>query len=291
MSDYYQILGVSKNASESEIKAAYRKQALKWHPDRNRSPQANDKFKQINKAYEVLSDPKKREMYDRYGADFFEKGGAAGGPQSYTYRQGPFTYTYTNFAGEGFPFSGEEFDFGGFSDPFEIFEQFFGFKSPFSRQSRTKRRPVYELTLDFEEAIEGVTKKLTIDNKEKTVKIPAGVDEGTRIRFSDFDLVIAIRPHPYFKRNGQDLYLEKEISYPLASLGGAVTVNTIKEEVKLRVRPGTQPGTMVRLKGKGVPYPNSSLKGDLYVVFKVKVPEKISTKAKKLLEELEAELK
>ncbi len=117
--DYYEILGVSKNATLDEIKAAYRKQALKWHPDRNKSPEAVEKFKEINKAFEVLSDPKKREIYDQYGEAAFKPGGFPGaGSQTYTYREGPFTYTYTT-SGEGFPF--EDFDFGGFSDPFEIF--------------------------------------------------------------------------------------------------------------------------------------------------------------------------
>jgi len=138
--DYYDILGVSKNASKEEIKKAYRKLALEWHPDRNKSSNANDKFKEINEAYEVLADPKKKATYDQFGHAAFGPGAAPGGFGAYgfpggftrTYKKGPFTYTYTTY-GTG---SGVEFDFGGFSDPFEIFEQFFGGGYPFRRAVR-----------------------------------------------------------------------------------------------------------------------------------------------------------
>ncbi len=288
MVDYYEILGVKKGASDSEIKASYRKQALKWHPDRNKSAEASDKFKEINKAFEVLSDPKKKEMYDQYGPEAFERGGfGGGGPQGNTYREGPFTYTYSSSGGN--PFEGA--DFGGFSDPFEIFEQFFGFQSPFNRGGRgQKRRDVYEMELTFDEAVSGVEKDTVIKGERKSIKIPAGVDDGMRIRFTDFDVQVRVRHHPYFKREGQDIYLEKEISYPLAVLGGVVEVPTINGKIKLKIRPGTQPNSAVRLRGEGIPYPNSSRRGDEYVIYKVKVPEKVSSKAKKLLEELKNDL-
>ena len=281
MSDYYEVLGVSKNATDHEIKVAYRKQALKWHPDRNKSTEATEKFKEINKAFEVLSDPNKKQRYDQYGAEAFERnqsapGGSAGGPFSYTYS--------SNFGGEN-PFEGV--GFGGFSDPFDIFEQFFGFQNPQGR--RAKRRDLYEINLTFEEAVHGVEKTTVIKGENKTIKIPAGVDNGNSIRFSDFDLQVRVRPHAYFKREGQDIYLEKEISYSLAVLGGTVEVETIDEKVKLKVRPGTQSGTTVRLRGQGVVYPNTTRRGDQYTIFKIKVPERISSKARKLLEELENE--
>ena len=283
MSDYYDILGVSKNASANEIKTAYRKQALKWHPDRNKSTGAAEKFKEINKAFEVLSDPKKKEIYDQYGESAFERGGfghpGAGGSQ--TYQQGPFTYTYTT----------EGFDFGGFSDPFEIFEQFFGFQSPFSGGRRGQhRREVYEIELTFDEAVHGTKKETVIKGDNKSIKIPAGVDNGTRIRFSDFDLQVRVKPHPYFRREGQDIYFEKEILYPLAILGGVIEVPTINGMVKLKVRSGTQSGTAVRLREQGIPYPNSYKKGDQYVIFKIHTPERVSSRAKKLLEELQKEI-
>ena len=289
MNDYYEVLGVSKNASAQEIKTAYRKQALKWHPDRNKSAEATEKFKRINKAFEVLSDAKKKEVYDQYGEQAFERGGGAGRPGqgAYSYGQGPFTYTYTtDSGGEGSPFEG--FDFGGFSDPFEIFSQFFGGQSPFSSR-RSRRRDLYEINLSFDEAVNGVEKETVIKGERKKIKIPAGVDNGTKIRFSDFDLQVAVKPHPYFKREGQDVYLEKEISYPLAVLGGTVEVPTINNSIKLKVRPGTQSGTAVRLRGQGILYPNSSRRGDEYVIFKIKTPERVSSRAKKLLEELKKE--
>lgn len=291
MADFYEILGVSKTATDAEIKSAYRKQALKWHPDRNKSAEATEKFKQINKAYEILSDEKKRQTYDQFGSEAFDRGtgGAPGG--GYGYRQGPFTYTYTNMGGEGGnPFEGV--DFGGFSDPFEIFEQFFGGfggSSPFGRQ-RGRSRDVYQLQLTFEEAVKGVEKETVIKGQKKKIKVPAGVDTGTRVRFSDFDVQIQVKPHPYFRREGQDIYLEKEISYPLAVLGGTVEITTLSGSLKLKVKQGTKSGSMLRLKGEGVPYPNSSRKGDMYVVFRLHVPDKVSSKVRNLLSELEKEV-
>ncbi len=285
MTDYYDILGVLKSASNAEIKASYRKQALKWHPDRNKSPDAADKFKEINKAYEVLADPKKKEVYDQYGESAFNRGGFGGaGSQGYGH-QGPFTYT--NMGGEDNPFEG--IDFGGFSDPFEIFEQFFGFQSPFSG-GRRQRRQVYEIELTFEEAVHGTKKETVIKGDQKIIKIPAGVDTGMRIRFSDFDLQIKVKSHSFFKRDGQNIYLEKEISYPMAVIGGIVEVLTIYGSIKLKVRPGTQSGTTVRLKDQGISYPNEHKKGDQYVIYKINTPERVSSRAKKLLEELQKEL-
>jgi len=284
--DYYEVLGVSKNASDEEIKAAYRRQALKWHPDRNKSPEATEKFKQINKAFEVLSDPKKREIYNQYGESAFERGGVGQeGFGGQYYQQGPFR-VYTNFGGD---FSDFNFDFDGFSDPFEIFEQFFGFQSPFSR-TRRKRREIYETTITFDEAVKGVKKEVVIKGERKTIKIPAGIDDANRIRFSDFDLLVKVQPHPFFKRQGQDIYYEQEISYPMAVLGGLVEVPTINGTIKLKVRPGTQSGTMVRLRGQGIPHLQSYGKGDQYVVFKIKTPSRVSSRAKKILEELEKEV-
>ncbi|GAB4218905.1 MAG: molecular chaperone DnaJ2 [Candidatus Microgenomates bacterium] len=282
--DYYEILGVEKNASDEEIKAAYRRQALKWHPDRNKSPEATEKFKQINQAFEVLSDPQKRQLYDQYGEAAFKGGAGSTSAGGQYYEQGPFR-VYTNFGGD---FS--DFDFGGFSDPFEIFEQFFGFGNTFSRSRRAKRRDTYEVNLTFEEAVNGTQKDIVIKGEKKTIKIPAGVDEGMRMRFSDFDLDLHVKPHPYFKRQGQDIYFEKEISYSMAVLGGTVEVPTINGMVKLKVRPGTQSGTTVRLRGQGVPHPQSYQKGDQYVIFKITVPSRVSGKAKRLLEELEKEI-
>ena len=290
--DYYEVLGVSKNASDAELKTAYRKQALKWHPDRNKTQGATDKFKEINHAYEVLSDQKKRQLYDQYGKEAFEKGGfgssSSGQRTPHGGGYGPFTYTYSSSGGGGAnPFEGV--DFGGFSDPFDIFEQFFGGFAG-SNQHTRKRRDVYELTLTFDEAVHGVEKQTVIKGRNKTIKIPAGVDDGTRIRFQDFDVQVRVQHHATFKREGQDIYFEKEISFPLAVLGGVVDVPTISGSVQLRVRPGTKSGTTIRLRGQGVAYPQSSRKGDEYVTYRIKVPEHMSHKGRKLLEELEKEI-
>lgn len=287
MSDYYNVLGISKNASEAEIKTAYRKQALKWHPDRNKTTEANSKFKDVTKAYEVLSDPKKREMYDQYGESAFNRGGPGGAGGGQYSQQGPFN-VYTDFGGTG---GFEGVDFSGFSDPFEIFEQFFGFQSPFSRgRRRQQRRDVYEITLTFEEAVHGVKKTMIVKGEEKSFQIPSGVDDKMTIRFSDFDLQVRVKPHPYFTRKGQDIYFEKDISYSLAVLGGVVEVPTINGTIKLKIRPGTQPGTTVKLHDQGVPYPQSNRKGDQYVVYKINTPSRVSSRAKELLKELGEEI-
>ncbi len=285
MANYYETLGVSKSASPDEIKSAYRKQALQWHPDRNKSPEAAEKFKLINKAYEVLSDAKKKELYDQIGHDAFERsGGGSAGSRGYSQNQGPFSYSYS-YGGEGNPFE----DISGFSDPFEIFEQFFGARSPYSNGGRAQRRQTYQIEITFDEAVRGIEKDVSIEGKNKKLKIPAGVDDGTQIRFSDFNLIVRVRPHHIFKRDGQDIYLEKEISFATAVLGGTVDVITLGDSVTLKVRPGTQSGTTVRLRGHGITYPNTNRKGDEYVVYKVHIPQKVSGKAKKLLEELQKE--
>lgn len=285
--DFYTVLGVSKTASAAEIKSAYRKLALKWHPDRNKSAEATTKFKEINKAYEVLSDIKKKEVYDQVGHDGFARGGygSAANQAGQGYQQGPFSYSYSSSAGN--PFEGfDPSQFGGFSDPFEIFEQFFGFQNGGQRR---QRRPVYSLKLTFREAVNGVEKDVSIDGKRRSVKVPAGINDGNRVRFNEFDLLVAVEPDKTFRREGQDLYVEQDLSYAIAVLGGTVEVLTLSGRIKLKVRKGTESGTLVRLKDEGVVYPNTSRKGNLYVVFKIRIPEKVSGKAKKLLEELQKE--
>lgn len=284
--DYYDILSVSKNASNSEIKQAYRKMALKYHPDRNKDKDAEAKFKEVNEAYEVLSDFNKKQAYDQFGHAAFAPagfGGFEGGPSTRTYREGPFTYTYTTYGG-GSPFDDLGFDFGGFSDPFEIFESFFGGASPFRR---TARIPRYSLKLSFMEAVKGCEKTIVHRGKEWKIKIPAGVDDGTRIKFSDFYVSLDVMPDETFKREGFDVLVEKRIPFVLAALGGEVEVPTIDGNVKIKIRPGTQPGTLIRLKGRGIPRPNSAYKGDEYVRIIVQIPEGLSGQQRKILEEFE----
>jgi len=287
--DFYQLLGVSKTSSAEEIKKAYRKMALEWHPDRNKSSEANEKFKEINKAYEVLSDPKKKEAYDQYGEAAFQpgSGGFGGqGPFGGTYKQGPFTYTYSTYGGG----QGSPFEDAGFSDPFEIFEQFFG--GGFGGRTRGgTRRNTYSITIDFMDAVKGVSKEVVIDGKKQTIKIPAGVDGETRIRFDSYDLVVDVRPDKIFKRDGYDLYLDHEITYSQAILGEVISVPTVDGIVSLRVQPGTESNSLVRLKGRGVPYVRGGGRGDQYVKIKIKVPSHVSRRQKELLQEFDNESK
>ncbi len=273
--DFYEILGVSKTASASEIKAAYRKMALKWHPDKNQSKkaEAEEKFKEINEAYQVLSDTQKKQQYDQFGHAAFDPASGMGGNPFSGAQQGPFTYSYS--AG-GSPF--ENADFG---DPFEIFEQFFG-----GGFSRAAQRPRYSMRVEFLEAIRGVTKEVEIDGKKKKIKVPAGANDGTRIRFDDFDVTINVGTHPRYKRDGADLFVDHPIGFSLASLGGTTQVETVDSKLKLKVRAGTESHTLVRLRGEGAPHLRHSGKGDLYVRLIVEVPSKLSGEQKRAVESL-----
>jgi len=282
--DYYEVLGLEKTASEADIKSAYRKAALKFHPDRNKAPDAEEKFKEINEAYQVLSDKQKRQTYDQFGHAAFDPssgmGGGAGPFSGFDFsgfgrtgnQQGPFTWSYTR-GGE----SGGGFDF---SDPFEIFEQFFG--GGFGRV----RRPRYGVNISFMEAVNGTEKEITLENgKKKSIKIPAGVDNGTRIRFDDFDVSIDVGVHPRFKRDNADVFVDEYIPYSLAALGGQLKVETLNDELKIKIRPGTQSHTLIRLRGEGIRRVRGRGMGDMYVRLIVKVPEKLTREQKRLLEE------
>jgi DnaJ-class molecular chaperone len=276
--DYYEVLGVGKTASAAELKKAYRKQALQWHPDRNKSAEAEAKFKEINEAYEILSNSEKRAAYDNYGHAAFTPGGGFGG-------QGPFTYTYTTYGGGMPEGSASGWDFGGFSDPFEIFEQFFGGASPFRRAQQIPR---YGLTISFMEAVKGCEKEVEIPNLgERTIKIPPGVDDGSRIKFSDFYITIDVKPDKLFKRDGVDVFIDQKISLSTAILGGTIEVPTIDGEIKLRVRSGTQPGTMVRLRNRGIKHLHAYGRGDQYVRLLISLPTRLTQSQKELIKELE----
>lgn len=289
-SDYYDILGVNKSATAAEIKAAYRKKAIEWHPDKHKDnkEEAETKFKEINEAYQVLSDSQKRQAYDQFGHQAFAPGGAAsgfGGRNPFAGGQGggfgPFTYTYTTNGQGGSPFSG--FDFG---DPFEIFESFFGGGSPFGR---AQRKPRYSISIDFMDAVKGVVKEAQIEGKKRKIKIPPGVNDGSRIGFDDFVLSINVKPHEVFERDGADVYVREYIPFSLATMGGQIKVPTVDGDVKVKVRPGTKSGTMVRLRGKGIQHLRGRGKGDEYVKLIVAVPEKLTRDQKRLIKELQDE--
>lgn len=276
--DPYEVLGVKKSADANEIKKAYRKLALEFHPDKNKSKESEEKFKEINQAYEILSDPKKKQSYDQFGHAGANGQGPFGG--GYGGQQGPFSYSYYSTGGD------QGFDFGGFSDPFDIFEQFFGGGSPFG-----KRKPAYSINIDFMEAVKGTTKRVGINGKNRDIKIPGGVDNGSRIRFDDFDLVVNVSAHPKFRREGADVISELEVPFSQAILGGIATVDTVDGQVKLKIPEGTQPGAVIRIKGKGIPHVGGKSRGDHYVRIKITIPKKLKGQQKQLIEEFEKESK
>ncbi len=343
--DYYEILGVPRNASEDELKSAFRRLARQYHPDVNKSPDAEERFKEINEAYAVLSDPEKRAAYDRFGHAGVQ---AAGGVPDFS------------------------FDFADFAD---IFEEFFGFGRTTPRTRNIPRRGAdlqYRLELTFEEAIFGAEKEIEITRDEvcstchgsgaepgsspvrcstcggrgevrqvrqslfgsmvqvttcpacggkgevigtpchtcngrglerrtrrKVVAVPAGVDNGNQIRLSgegqpginggpngNLYLEIHVKPHQYFRRRDHDILLDIEINVAQAALGAEVEVPTVDGPEKIRIPPGTQPGKVLRLRGKGVPYLRGNGRGDQLVIVNVGVPTRLTAEQRRLFEEL-----
>ena len=282
--DYYDILGISKSATADEIKKAYRKQALEWHPDRHKNDKeaAEKRFKEINEAYQILSNSQKKAAYDQYGHAAFTPGGAPGGSPfagGFGGQGGPFTYTYTTGGGEN-PFG--NMDFG---DPFDIFEAFFGGGNPFGRSAR-QVKPRYSMTIDFMDAVKGVSKEVSIEGKKRKIKIPAGIYEGATIDFGDFRLSVGIKPDKVFERQDDDIYVSVGIPFSLAVLGGEIEIPTIDGKIKIKIRAGTQSGTMMRLRERGVTHLRGRGRGDEYVRLSVLVPEKLNHEQKKLVEEM-----
>jgi len=277
--DYYDILSVDKKASPAELKKAYRKKALEFHPDRNKSQEAEAKFKEINEAYEVLGNSQKRAKYDQFGHAAFSQGSPGfSGSTGRTGRAGPFSYTYTTTGG---PAGG----FGGFSDPFEIFETFFGGASPFGRGGPAK--PHYSLKITLEEAFKGVEKSIVHQGKSYQIKIPPGADDGTHIRYTDFDISVDVTPHSTFKRQGIDIVVDHQIPFTSAALGSTESISTLEGKVKLKIRPGTQPGALIRLKGKGMPRLRSTSRGDQYVRLIINIPKNLSRHQRSLLQDFQ----
>jgi len=356
--DYYDVLGLDHSATKEDIKKAYRKLALKYHPDKNKEKGAEEKFKEISEAYAVLYDDEKRRMYDQYGH--------AGIDQQYTTED---IFRTTDF---GDIFRGMGFDFN------DIFEQFFGRRTGFTRRPRAQRGHDirYDIQISLEDAYRGVETELEVPrtelcdtcrgtgarqgsspkrcqtcggsgqmqvsrrtafgmftqisecskchgqgtiienpcpscrgrgNVQKTrkieVRIPKGIDDGAHLRLAgqgehpsgatqsgDLYVVVHMKQHPLFERRGADLYRKLSISFPQAALGTILSVETLQGKEKLRIPEGTENGTLLRLKGSGMPKMQGSGYGDLYVLVEVSTPKKLSRRARLLLEELGREL-
>lgn len=353
--DYYRILGVSENASVDEIKRAFRELAKKYHPDRNPGDkEAEEKFKEINEAYEVLSDPEKRKQYDQF-RKYKEQG-----------------YAFSGFGGEqefgrGFGGKGFHFDLGDLTDLFDLFSDRRFYQERQAQAPQKGKDLLYETTIPFETAVKGGEVTIAVEREELCptchgtgatpgskmmscpvchgtgkmeefqglfgisrpcprcmgkgviyetpcpvchgtgkvkklkrirIKIPPGIKDGAKIRIKgegdigikggergDLYLKIRIAPHSQFVRKGDDIYSNIKIDFIKAILGGEVVVDTIEGKVKLKIPPGTQPGALLRIKGKGVKKANGIGKGDHYVKINVELPRRITPRQKKLLEE------
>ena len=294
----YDILGVARGASQEEIKRVYRRLAKKYHPDRNLGDkQAEEKFKELQAANEVLGDPKRRAQYDRFGA---------GGPAPAFQAWG---------AGGASPFGDSSFNFDSAGDLTSIFEQFFR-RGPAQRQRRTaaRRRRVrgadiqFTVDLTLEEAASGIRREIALsggagDARERIeFRVPAGIDEGQLIRVKGKgqdgaagrgDLMIRchIRPHAFFRRDGLDLHLDLPLNLTEAALGTKVEVPTFDGPMRLTVPPGTASGTKLRLRGKGIHDERSGRIGDMLAIVRIHAPRDLSPRARELLETLAAELK
>jgi curved DNA-binding protein len=310
--DYYHILGVDKTVDPEEIKKAYRKLALKYHPDRNpNNREAEEKFKKISEAYAVLSDPEKRKQYDKFGSDQFSQrfsqedifrdfdinqilrdlgfGGMGGGDRIFrgTGRRGSYTFRSNDPLNDLFGQGSQEYN----------------------KTAQKGEDLYYNLNITLEESIFGAKKKLALKRNRQEdqiqVKIPAGISTGKKLRLAgkgdigpqgglagDLFLNINVLPHPIFARDGNDIYMEKAITFTQAVMGTSIDVPTIDGTIKrIKIPPGTQNGTKIRMKGYGAPAlkGTGSLKGDQYAKINVEVPRKITDKQLQLIRKLSEE--
>ncbi len=322
--DYYETLGIPRDASQEQIHAAYRKLARKYHPDINKSSDAEDKFKRIGEAYEVLRDPEKRKRYDTLG-DNWKAGQDFTPPPAWDFfnfgqRAGSRTGSRTGGRGFDFQFFGDFGDssFSGFSDFFEtLFGGGMGGFSGTGRQSGTRSSALRgqdqeaEITIPLEEAFRGTKRSVTLETigpaagvparretKTLEVKIPPGTTDGQRLRLrgqggktsgrgtpGDLYLRVRIAPHPIYRLNGHDLELDAPVTPWEAVLGARIEVPIIGGKASVKLQPGTQSGQRLRLRGKGLPRKNGS-HGDLYVRIRIEVPKILSSRERQLFEEL-----
>lgn len=310
--DYYKTLGVEKSAAEEDIKKAYRKLAMKFHPDRNPgNKQAEEKFKKISEAYAVLSDQEKRKQYDSFGSDAFRQrytqedifrdfdlndilrdlgfgGFGGGGHGTRTFGSRGRTYTYSQ----------------GGDEPFR---DLFGGRAEQNQRPQKGQDIEYNLSITLEESVFGAEKKLALQKEdhveEINIKIPAGISTGKKLRLAgkgspsynqgpqgDLYLHISIQPHPIFARDGNDIYLEKSVHFSHAALGSSIDVPTIDGTMKrIRIPAGTQNNTKIRMKGFGVPNLKGGGKGDQFVKISINVPKRLTEKQSQLIKKLSEE--
>ena len=282
--DYYEVLGVKKDASDDEIKKAFRKLAVKYHPDKNPGDKAaEEKFKEANEAYSVLSDKTKRSRYDQFG--HAGVGGDGGG--------NPF--------GGGFNGQSFNFDFGGAGGFEDILGSIFGFGGGF-RGARRGQDFRTSITIDFEDAIFGTTKTIAIEGKQVKLKIPAGIYDGQSIRLNgkggeaptadgqrgDLYVEIRVRAHKHLTREGELILSEVTIPMADAVLGTEIDVETVDGKIRMKVPAGTQPGTNFKLSGHGAPRLGSDQRGPHIVTINVEIPRNLTKKQKELIEEFKS---
>ncbi len=297
--DYYKVLGVERKATQDEIKKTYRKLAMKYHPDQNPGNKTSEeKFKDINEAYEVLSDPKKRAHYDQLGDSYNQWQSRGGNPGNFNWND----WTNQQPRGRTSPVDMGDYDdvFGGFSDFFSaIFGGVPGGARSASRQPARAQVIEQKVEITLEEAYRGTERLFQIGDKRIEVKIPAGATTGTKVRMAgavpssmggqrgDLHLVVAVMPHSRYKVDGANLSTEVKIDLFTAVLGGTTNVSTLSGEVRLTIPAGTQAGQKIRLTGRGLPkLKEPKVFGDLFVLVKVDLPKKLSDKQRKLFEQL-----
>jgi len=310
--DYYKTLGVSKNASQDEVKKAYRKLAQKYHPDRNpNDKKAEEKFKDISEAYEVLGDPEKRKKYEELGSDWKKHEQAEAGTEGFDWSK---YASQGGFGGRGrtYTYQGDFEDvFGGsFSD---FFEQFFGGgfgtqtsgrRSNFGRSGQQSAVKGHDLKASLEislsDAYQGAEKVVNVQGKNLRIKIKQGIKDGQTLRLKqkggqspaggangDLYLTINVKGKKGYQRNGNDLYIDFPVDLYTAVLGGDANLKSLNGALKFKIAAGTNSGTHLRAKGKGfTDYDNPEKKGDLYAKVLVQVPKKLSKKEKELFREL-----
>lgn len=304
--DYYKILGVDKKASADEIKKAFRKLAVKYHPDKNPgNKEAEEQFKQANEAYEVLGDAEKRKKFDMLGENWNKYQQADAGQNAYAggggFGNGSFYYEgdFRDIFGSG---AGVHSDFSDF------FEAFFGARNNDAGSAgfaSRKQRPVKgrdfetEMEITLEEAASGTSRLIQLENEKLRITTKPGAYDGQLLRIkgkggkgstdgSPGDLYVRVHvlPHKKWERRGDDLYLQQKTDVYTAVLGGDLVVDTLTGKIKIKIPPGTQNGKQVRIKGKGMPIYQTDKHGDLFVILNVHLPESLTPKQKELFEQL-----